>query len=157
MPGLNSEVSYQTRIKNLEDLLQPQIGKEKKVINVEEINFLAKGENFGSTTFRVDITIRDEKTGKVELISTIAKMLPKTEIQRQMFNVQRTVVKEIAFYKNIIPTFINFMTECGMEDVNMFPILYGGRINLNGSDIVDDDSVILLENVIASGKFPLKT
>lgn len=143
-----------TRIKQLEGLLTEKLDSSKKIVHIEEIDFLGKGENYGSTLFRVDVTVKDVLSGEEETIYTVAKTLPEEEFFRNIFNVQVTVNKEISFYNVLVPLMKDFLVESGVTDldVNIFPKMHGGRLNLNGSDKVDEDSVILMDNLKMSGK-----
>ncbi|XP_072400499.1 uncharacterized protein [Diabrotica undecimpunctata] len=137
-------------IKDLPALLSSKLGK-KKIKDTKLSNLTAKGENFGSEMIKLDVTTVDEN-GKEETLHGVAKTLPKHEMMRQAFKVQVTYTNEMAFYDLILPTLQDFQRELGVKKViDWFPECYATRKNLNASDIIDDNAVIVLENLQISG------
>lgn len=140
------------KIEKLEELINQYIDKDKKVVNTKITRLTAPGENFGSTMMRVDLVLRDEHA-KDEPLSIVAKLLPESEFFQEIFNVQVTFNMEAAFYEEIVPTLQNFQREQGITDViDFFPKFYGFRRNLNGSDKIDGDALLLMENLKTSGE-----
>ncbi|XP_072400504.1 uncharacterized protein [Diabrotica undecimpunctata] len=137
-------------INDLPGLLSSKLGT-KKIKDTKLSNLISKGENFGSEMIKLDVTTVDEN-GKEETLHGVAKTLPKHEMMRQAFKVQVTYTNEMAFYDLIIPTLQDFQRELGVKKViDWFPECYATRKNLNTSDIIDDNAVIVLENLIIAG------
>lgn len=140
-------------IDKLEELLSQYINKTKKIIDRKITPLTAPGENFGSTIVKLDLVVENENKTREDL-NIVAKLIPKLEFFREVFNVAVTFKLETAFYDIIVPTLQNFQREQGMtEIIDFFPKFYGARINLDGSDKVDDNAIILLENLKVQGKF----
>lgn len=152
MSNTGAKASQEIKIRKLEDLIYSHIDKNKRIVNTKIINLTTPGENFGSTILNIDISLEDELK-VIETLNLFAKMLPLSELYRIFFNVQVTFKLEIAFNEVIIPTLQNFQREKGITDViDFFPNFYGARANLNNSETVDEDGVILLENLKLSGE-----
>lgn len=140
------------KIENLEQLVGNYIEETQQIIDTKISRLTAPGENFGSTIVKLDLTLQDDKETKE--LSVVAKLIPHLEFFQIIFNVHVTFRIETAFYDIVIPTLQDFEREQGIEKViDFFPKLYGARLNLNGSDKVDSDAIILLENLKVSGKY----
>lgn len=139
-------------INNLNELLRSYIGPNKKIRHVEIQRLTPPGENFGSIMLKVDLDVQ-KNDGTEEKIYAVAKKIPSSEMFRKIFNIQVTFKNEMAFYTTILPTLREFQKECGVEDVlDCFADFYGARISLDEkSTVVDDDAVLMLENLSASG------
>lgn len=138
-----------TQIRKLEDLLNEK--QQIKVISHEVKPLTEFGTNYGSEILKVDITI--EENGEENVVHAVAKMTPPTQMQREIFQTQDTFKYEIGFYAEIVPTVQEFQREHGVEEADYFPTLLGARINLKpGSDVLDDDAVILMDNLNLAGK-----
>ncbi|XP_018569887.1 uncharacterized protein LOC108909900 [Anoplophora glabripennis] len=140
-------------IKNLEEVLNGCIKKDKRITEKNITNLTAPGENFGSIMLKLDVTLKDENDGTEDELHAVAKMIPSDEFARKAFNIQVTFKNEIGMYNVIAPTLRDFQRENGVNDViNCFPEFYGARINLgeeNGD--VDENAVLLLENLNFKG------
>ncbi|KAJ8918598.1 hypothetical protein NQ315_013103 [Exocentrus adspersus] len=137
-------------IQNLESLIKPRIG-DKKLLNSTITWLTSPGDNYSGILLKVDITLENEKNEKEE-IHGVAKLITPNEFMQQVFNIQVTCHKEIAFYKEIVPALREFQKELGVEEVpDLFPELYGARVNLHGGERVDENAVILLENLAEAG------
>lgn len=142
------------KIEKLEDLVGKYIEKTQKVIDSKISRLTAPGENFGSTILKIDLTLQNDGNKETKELSVVAKLIPELEFFQELFNAQVTFKLEAAFYDIIIPTLQNFQREQGIEKViDFFPKFYGARMNLNGSDKVDGDAVILLENLKVTGEY----
>ncbi|KAJ8984931.1 hypothetical protein NQ317_012181 [Molorchus minor] len=138
------------KVDRLEDLLEPHIDN-KKIIDTKITQLTAPGENYGGLLLKVDVSLKN-KDGTTEELNVVAKSIPENEFLQKVFDVQLSFRKEIAFYDTIVPLLQQFQTERGMEDVIQFCAKkYGSRLNLNGSDVVDENGTILLENLVQSG------
>ncbi|KAJ8951354.1 hypothetical protein NQ318_009290 [Aromia moschata] len=136
-------------IKNLEEVLSNQLGSDKKIIEVQTTPLTAKGENFGGTLLKLDVKLKNEKDGTEEELHAVAKMLPTDEMLRKRLPEQTSVRNEMGMYSTIMPTLQEFQRKHGVTRVvDYFPEFYGGRLNLGEKgDLVDDDSVIIMENL----------
>lgn len=140
------------KIEKLDELFNHNVDKSKKLIDTKICSLTQPGENFGSTILKVDLTFEDDNKETTE-VKVVAKLLPKLEFFQKVFDVQVTFKLEKAFYDTIIPTLKEFEYKHGPINVlECFPKFYGARLNLNGSDKVDSDAVILLENLKEQGK-----
>jgi hypothetical protein len=135
------------KIENLQKLLQPFLPQDQKVKSYNTSRLTAPGENYGSLILAVDILFEDEKTLKL-----VGKLIPPNELIQKIFNIQTTFRKEIAVYSVIIPALKEFQREHKMDEFNIFPRYYGGRLNLNpNSSNVDNNAVLFLENLQVEG------
>lgn len=143
-------------IKNLEELLQQHVGPNKKLISSDIKKLTAPGENYLSVVLKVDAVLKDEETGKDEKVHGVGKCLHTGCVNEMMKEFGKMHYKsERAWYTEIVPTLQNFVKERGMErNFDIFPKLLAYRSNLHGEkDIVDDNSILLLENINVDGKF----
>lgn len=142
------------QIKNLEEVINPFLQNNKKIISKTVSYLTTSGENYGSEMLKIDLVIENEESNKKETLNVVAKLIPESELFQKVFNIQVTFKSEIAFYQTIVPTLQNFQKERGdTNTMNCFPKPYGGRINLNNSDNVDKDAILLLENLALKGKY----
>lgn len=143
----------ESSIQELDHLLRHHFSKDKRIIKAKISNLTAPGENYGSTMMRVDLTLEDENK-YIETLCIVAKMIPETEFFQEFFNVQLTFKLEVAFYEIIIPTLQNFQRDKSVTNViDCFPKFFAARMNLTGSEKVDRNGVILLENLKVSGEY----
>lgn len=138
-------------LKNLDQLLAPKLGLNRKIINVDITRPPPKG--FGSIMLKVKLTIQNEN-GQEEVLHLVGKKIPETNQQKEQFDIQNTFKKEVAFYEVILPTLRNFQKQEGVRDVlDNFAEFYGARFSLDGrSEVVDHDGVMLLEDLSVEGE-----
>lgn len=140
-------------IEELDKLLVNYIGESKTIIDTKISRLTAPGDNYGSILFKLDITLKNKHDDSQEEFYAVAKLIPEDQMFRDIFNVQVSCKVEIGFYDTIVPTLQQFQKEKGVQQViDFFPKIYGSRINLNGSDTVDENATLLLENLIEAGK-----
>lgn len=140
-------------IKKIDSLLTPYLKPNTKVIKHKSKPLTAPGENYGSVIQAVDVTIQEPNHSSREL-HLVAKCRPANEVLCDIFNIQITFKKEMDMYLKVIPALTKFEEEynanCNISE--LFAKCYGARINLKpGSDIIDEDAVILLENLKVEG------
>ncbi|XP_050511292.1 uncharacterized protein LOC114348105 isoform X2 [Diabrotica virgifera virgifera] len=139
-------------VKNIETLLELHIGEGKKIKETQTTNLVNPGENYGGELFKIDVTLEDSDTQKEEVLHIVGKIIPADDNSQEIFNVQNTFKSEIGFYEKIVPALQNFQRKHKIEEIlDIFPKFYGSRINLDGSDKVDRDGVLLLENLKIEG------
>ncbi|XP_057651963.1 uncharacterized protein LOC130891329 [Diorhabda carinulata] len=139
-------------LQSFENLLSKTVGANKKIIHSDITNLVAAGENFGGELLKLTITVENQITKETEVLHAVAKKIPEMELFQKIFNIQETFKSEIIFYEKLVPIFRQFQEQHKIKNVlNCFAELYGSRLNLNGSDIVDRDAVIILEDLIVSG------
>lgn len=139
-----------TVVNQLDPVLK--LGSDTIITDIKTAPLIAKGENFGSILIKLDVKVKNQKSNTEEEINCVAKFIPEQEFLQKLFDVQNTVRNEIRFYNELIPSLQAFQKENGAEEViDFFPKFYGGRLNLTGNETVDEDSVIILENLITSG------
>lgn len=138
------------RLERVGELLASRLGSNRKILNVDTSAPPPSGG--GSAMLTVKVTVQDDD-GKEEILHLIAKRIPTTEFFRDVYKIQETFKKEVAFYEVIIPMLKEFQKEEGIKDVfDNFPEFYGARKNLNGGCEVDEDAIMLLEDLGAKGK-----
>ncbi|XP_044260258.1 uncharacterized protein LOC123008492 [Tribolium madens] len=130
-------------IKNFSSLLSLPPLKKLKEYKIARLT--APGENYGSLMLSVDVTL--DTSGGNENIHLVAKMVPPNVAIQEIFNTSVTFRNEIEFYRKIVPTLENFQLQFGSEVVDFYPKYFGSRLNLTGSEHVDSDAILLLENL----------
>ncbi|XP_056639655.1 uncharacterized protein LOC130447053 [Diorhabda sublineata] len=139
-------------LKQLETIFDKNLGKNKKIVDIKSSNLVEKGENNGGELFKLDITVKNEETKEDTVLHVVGKTIPLIEKFQEIFNIQVTFKAEILFYDKIVPILQRFQKENGMKNViTCFPKFYGGRLNLNGSNTVDKDGIMIMENLKMSG------
>lgn len=141
-----------TSIKDLESLTKDHV--KGRIVKHEVRPLTEVGENFGSEIVVVDMTVEEDE--KEHVVHAVAKLIPPTDMQQEIFNTKVTYKNEIGFYAEIVPALKLFQKEQGVANVaevlDYFPELYGARISLNpSSNDIDKDAVILMENLKISG------
>lgn len=148
---VNMQVNAE-KIEKLDELMKQYIDRGKKIIDVQITRLTAPQENFGSTILKVDLVLKDSYD-KTNTLSVVAKLVPENEFFQKIFKVQISFKMESAFYSIIVPTLQKFQRQQEVTDViDFFPKFYGSRNNLDGSDRVDQNAVLLLENLKVQGK-----
>lgn len=143
-------------IKNLQNIFQEYVGSNKKLISSEISPLTAPGENYLSVMLKVDAVLKDEETGKEEVVHAVGKCIHSSGVHQFLLDIEKVNYKnEMAFYTEIIPTLQNFAKEKGLKkDFDIFPTLFAHRANLLGnSDEVDENSILLMENMKVNGEF----
>lgn len=139
-----------SELKNLEDLLAPKLGPNKKIINVEIDKPPSKGA--GSVMLLIKLTVKDVIENNHEVVHLVAKKVPNSELARKAFKIQQSFQKEVAFYETIIPTLKSFQEEEGVVVLDNFAEYYGARYNLHQkNNEVDEEAVLLLEDLTVKG------
>nr|CAH7767612.1 unnamed protein product [Callosobruchus chinensis] len=145
-------MSVVPKIEKLADLVAEHVDRQKKIVASKVTRLTQPGENYGSEILKVDLVLKNEESGTEEQLSAVAKLIPDDDFRRQIFNVQYSFVAEAEFYNTIVPTLQKFQKQQGMREIyDFFPKFYGARKNLNGSDTIDENAVLLLENLTTSG------
>lgn len=136
-------------LQHLDVLLAPKLGPNKRITNVDTSGTPPSG---ASAMLKVKVTVQNGD-GSEEQLDLIAKRIPTTEFYRDVYNIQETFKKEVAFYEVIVPILKQFQEDEGIKDVfDNFPEFYGARRNLDGKSDVDENAVMLLEDLCAKGK-----
>ncbi|CAG9833655.1 unnamed protein product [Diabrotica balteata] len=139
-------------VKNIESLCSQRIGYNKKIVQTQMTNLVPEGENYGGELIKLNLVVQDEDNNEREEIHVVVKKIPPSEIFQKIFNIQHTFKAEINFYEKLVPHFQNFQRENNVEDVlDCFAKFYGSRLNLNGSEKVDEDAAIVFENLSDAG------
>ncbi|XP_076273119.1 uncharacterized protein LOC143204457 [Rhynchophorus ferrugineus] len=142
-----------TKIVNLDELIRGRI--EGEVVEQTVTSLLPPGENFGSVMYKVDFKVQRPGSKEEEEHHAVAKCTPLNKVTQEIFNTQVTFKSEIGWYTTVIPTLRRFQKEKGIdEDLDYFQSFYGARISLDpGSEVVDEDGVILTQNLKDLGYF----
>lgn len=143
-------------LRELEPLLRSSLGEELILESYTTKEFLLPGENYGSTIMSVDAVIRRTENGEKENLHMIAKMVPRTKFQREIFKSSHTFWKEVSMYKTVNVAYRQLEKDHGINENELFDILpkyYGSRYSLDPEVDFDDDAVILLENLKHCGYY----
>lgn len=142
-------------LRDLQSLLRNKLTDQIIVDNFTTKSLLPFGENYGSTILNVEATIRRDDDAKKEDLHLIAKMLPPTAFQRELFNSPYTFKKEIAMYEKIAPLYKRLEIENKIEDelLDVWPKIYGSRLAIDPNVEFDENAVILMENLQALGYY----
>ncbi|XP_017774130.1 PREDICTED: uncharacterized protein LOC108560921 [Nicrophorus vespilloides] len=137
-------------VQNLDELLTKYYGQPVKILETKSKMLTAPGENYGSLMLALDVTIALRKDQKQ--LHLVAKLLPKSEFMRGLFDIFVTFKKEIDAYTKAIPALIEFQRDYGVDNViDFFGECYGARCSLSNTEKIDEDAVILLENLKYEG------
>ncbi|KAI4461875.1 hypothetical protein MML48_5g00005481 [Holotrichia oblita] len=139
-------------IKNISELINPELKNGQKFLSAKSNKLLASGENYGSTMLSVEVLIQNEN-GETEVLYCVAKTPPPPGLVWYIFNTKITFKIEMIFYNTIVPILNEFGRSKGVEDlINFVPKYINGRIsNDPTSKMVDEGAVILLENLKTKG------
>lgn len=147
----------QTNLQDLQSLLRQKLGDSLVVEKYTVKDFLPPGENYGSKIVSVDAIIRRNKNdNNSEELNMIAKLLPPTLYQREMFDSPFTFKKEIFMYNEILPAYRKLEIDNGVDENEAFnsaAICYGSRQSLNPDIDFDDNAAIVLENLKTRGYY----
>ncbi|XP_063224835.1 uncharacterized protein LOC134532340 [Bacillus rossius redtenbacheri] len=125
----------------------------KPVSQASRRNLTAAGENYGSVMLAVDVVL---ETGEHEAL--VAKMFPKNEFARKMFQSPLSMRKEIDMYLSVGPELERIQAEASVPAAQRLRVLCGcpgARLSLEDhqaeDQLADQDSVLLLENLAVQG------
>ncbi|CAG9864979.1 unnamed protein product [Phyllotreta striolata] len=143
-------------IEQLDRLISKHIGDGKTIVDQKISRLTSPGENFGSEMLKVDLVVESKETRRPENVHIVAKLIPRNDFFKDIFNVQVSFRNESAFYSTVVPALQRFQTQQGLEidqAVDFFPKFFGSRCNLADDErgLVDDDAVLLLENLKIQG------
>lgn len=144
-----------TEIENLQELMTQFVGSSKKIVHSDITNLTSPGENLLSVVLKVDLTIRDEETGKDENLHGVAKCIHSNVVHHIVRQFEKKFyTRELNWYTKIVPALQDFVKERELGGCfDLFPRLIAYRANLLGETVeVDENAVLLMENLIASGK-----
>ncbi|XP_015606558.1 uncharacterized protein LOC107273168 [Cephus cinctus] len=137
-------------LKQPDGLFKSEFGDNMILENFTTSYLTAPGDNYGSTMYKVEATIKNNKFSKSKMIHAVAKMVPAVDFLRKCFESERTFPKEIAMYKEVLPAYRILQQDAGVQEDDLFdgaPKFYGARLSLLGDEMVDEDAAILLENL----------
>uniref|UniRef100_A0A6P7F1X3 Uncharacterized protein LOC114325692 n=1 Tax=Diabrotica virgifera virgifera TaxID=50390 RepID=A0A6P7F1X3_DIAVI len=138
------------KINEFKELIRDYIGPSKSVVDTKVSNVTAPGENYMSEIIRINVTLKNDTTGKQEELSMVAKLV----IDAEIVNGGTTAIitkNEVVFYKEVIPVIQEFQRRHNLPVLDLFPKFIAGRLNLNGSDVADTDAVLILEDLSPAG------
>ncbi|XP_050511291.1 uncharacterized protein LOC126887686 [Diabrotica virgifera virgifera] len=138
------------KINEFKELIRDYIGPSKSVVDTKVSNVTAPGENYMSEIIRINVTLKNDTTGKEEELSMVAKLV----IDAEIVNGGTTAIitkNEVVFYKEVIPVIQEFQRRHNLPVLDLFPKFIAGRLNLNGSDVADTDAVLILEDLSPAG------
>ncbi|KDR21244.1 uncharacterized protein LOC110828251 [Zootermopsis nevadensis] len=145
----------EVRKEDLEILLCQQLGQDVKLDSYKVRTLTQPGDNYNSTMLAVDVVFQQHsKTPHTR--SLVAKLLPPTKFLCEVINIDVTFRKEVNAYALVFPEFYRLQRGREIpesEILDVFPKLYGARINRNGdrNEKADETAILLLENLKISG------
>jgi thiamine kinase-like enzyme len=136
---------------DLETLLCQQLGLEVETHSYKVRDLTQRGDNYSSTMLAVD-AILQQNSGTPRSLSLVAKLLPPTKFLCEVINIDVTFRKEVNAYTLVFPEFYHLQRERKIpenEILDVFPKLYGARINRHGdtNEKADETAILLLENL----------
>ena len=107
-------------------------------------------ESYGSIVLKINVTIR-RNDQKSEQLNLVAKTMNCSE--RPYFDFLKVLKKEVFMYVELMPKYQELERDVGISDViDILPKYIGHRYSLdNKIDIIDENSVLLVENLNPSG------
>ncbi|KAJ8675791.1 hypothetical protein QAD02_011577 [Eretmocerus hayati] len=150
-----SQKVHKIELRDLQSVLRKKLGNSISVVNYNVEPLLQPGENYGSSIFKVHAIITRGE-GKEERLDLVAKMMPATDFQREIFCSSLTFRKEIFLYDTLIPAYKDLEREFGVEEEELFDIVpefFGSRLSMIPNREIDEDAVILLQNLKAQGYY----
>lgn len=142
-------------IRNLSAVLEGKLKPHFKIKDYSVKPLTKTGDNYGSYINAVSINLVDEETFEEEKLEIVTKELPKSDEFRQLFQVERTFIKESSMYTIVAPLLLAFQRQRGFpedEILDAFVKCIASRKSLDPSkDNVDDGALLVLENLNFSG------
>ncbi|XP_066152704.1 uncharacterized protein [Euwallacea fornicatus] len=131
-------------IQDLPNLITPHMPCDQSKIvkvNYSRARYL---DEYGSVYLRLKIELVNTTTGENWMLSTIAKTLPKYSVTHDIFKIRAIFKNQVGLYttaRNTIDVYLKGKGVKQGEDVMLRS--FGGRINLNGSDDIDQNAVLV--------------
>lgn len=141
--------------KGLESLLRKSYSDQKlKVIDFSATKLLPPGENYGSVIIKLEVKIKRGNSSVEEKLHLVAKT--KNQNEKEGFLDWKVVfLKEVFMYAELLPAYRDLERKVDIPEkdlINVLPRYVGHRNTLKvDEDVVDDDSLILMENVKVQG------
>lgn len=143
-------------LRDLQSVLREGLANEVTVVGFTTEPLLPLGENYNSTIMKVSAVVRRKDEEKEERLDLVAKMMPPSQVQRDMFDSPTTFRKEAFLYETLIPAYKQLQRELGLDEDFIFDIVpdfYGARFSLDPSKEIDDNAVILMQNLKSYGYY----
>ena len=143
-----------SEIRNLEELLSTHFGATYEILDHSTTNLTALGDNYGSTILALSVKLRNRLTKDEETVELVAKMAPKDPMFFNLFQVPVSFPKEASMYTSVARALKDHQEKHSVPEdlyLDCFCECFGVRRNLTGSEIVDMDAVLVLENLKPKG------
>lgn len=137
-------------IQKLDTLLAESLGNNIQIKHVEWKLLNAPGENYGSDMLAINVIVTRSSNNTEETLDLVAKLPPTSAFLLDLFNSPVSFKKEIQFYNSMAKEFMKLQIESGINDPQLVPKFFGGRLGLK-PDKFDGQAVILLENLKCNG------
>ncbi|XP_056639653.1 uncharacterized protein LOC130447051 [Diorhabda sublineata] len=138
------------KILNFDELISDHIGSNRTIKGVKASNLLSVGENYMSDILRIHLTLRNNTTEEEENKYLIAKLTIENPLIADGSTAKLTK-NEYLFYKQILPAIQDFEKKHSLPVSNFFPKFIAGRLNLNGTDLPDQNGLLILEDLTSEG------
>lgn len=138
-------------VQEMKCLLQEVLGNDFEIAKTDWKYLTDPGENFGSLIFAINLEIVKDQIK--EELHVVAKLPPPSIYLIKLFNSPFSFKKELSFYRDLTPAFLQLQRENGIKDPEISwigPKYYGGRCGLIDNQF-DTQASIVLENLNYSG------
>lgn len=105
-------------VKNLDEILRDTLGPALKVESTSWSYLTEPGENYGSLIIAVNIDTATNVKGK-KSYNLVVKLPPPSNYLQKLFNSPVTFQKELAFYRDAVPAFVEAQLECGFNEQDL--------------------------------------
>lgn len=143
-------------LRNVEDLLKAKLKPGVTVKSFSTKALTSVGDNYGSTMYALSVELKNENSEEEEeSLELVAKMLPTNPDFYNMFQVDKTFVKESCIYTIVAPKLRSFQLDKNIPEnqlLDVFCECYGARLSLDPmKTTLDNDAVLILENLKVKG------
>jgi hypothetical protein len=145
----------EVRKEDLETLLSQELELDVRLDSYKVKALTQPGDNYSSTMLTVDAVLQ-QYSKTPHTLALVAKLLPPTKFLCEVINIDVTFRKEVNAYTLVFPEFYRLQRQREIpesEILDVFPKLYGARINKYGDrdEKADETALLLLDNLKVSG------
>lgn len=121
-------------LRNLESLLQKNLGAQLTLLKFQAQNLLPKGANHCNAVLKVTSMINRRKDAPREDLELVTKMTEPIQFRKRRFNGTFDFEKEFFIFEQLIPNDQKLLKEVGFKDwefLAIAPKIYGTRLSLD--------------------------
>ncbi|ENN78419.1 uncharacterized protein LOC109534919 [Dendroctonus ponderosae] len=135
-------------IHDLYSLITPHIPCDQSKIKAVHYSRLRYIDYYGTTFLRLSIELVNTATGENWTLIAIAKILPKYSIAHDLSDIRTTFKNEVGIYMSARRAIDAYLKDKGIRHgEDFFANSFGGRINLNGTNEVDHNAVLVVTDL----------